>query len=138
MRHHGLVGLVASDRRVQRLKHLLVVVQSLPELAARLLDFLEFLKVVLKNSQRLIVDLLLLNSLESLWFPAQRLEFVLLDAVKLLAQMLVGLVLEQGGIQIGRHCLFLLLAGQTNSDVLWIHRRDSCRLDHALSDGDVG
>jgi hypothetical protein len=56
------------------------------------------LKVVLKNSQRLIVDLLLLNSLESLWFPAQRLEFVLLDAVKLLAQMLVGLVFEQGGI----------------------------------------
>jgi hypothetical protein len=111
VRHHGLVGLVASDRRVQRLKHLLVVVQSLPELAARLLDFLEFLKVVLKNSQRLIVDLLLLNSLESLWFPAQRLEFVLLDAVKLLAQMLVGLVLEQGGIQNGRHCLLLLLAG---------------------------
>ena len=79
----------ACDRRIQRLQHLLVVVESLPELAAGLLNFLQLLKVVLENFQCLIVDLLLLNCLEPLWFPAQRLEFVLLNAVEVLAQVLV-------------------------------------------------
>ena len=87
MRHDSLVGLV-TNRRIQRLQHLLVVVEPLADLAARHFDLLQLLQVVLERTQRLIVHLLLLHCLEPLRFPTERLKFMLLNRVELLANVL--------------------------------------------------
>ena len=88
VRHDGLVRLVAYGG-IQRLQHLLMVVESLADLAPRHLDLLQLLQIVLKCAQRLIVHLLLLHGLESVGFPAESLEFMLLNRVELLAIVLV-------------------------------------------------
>lgn len=78
VRHDGLVSLVA-DGGIQRLQHLLVVVESLADLAPRHLNLLQPLQIVLECAERLIVNLLLLHCLEPVGFPAEGLEFMLLN-----------------------------------------------------------